>query len=356
MLRSLVALLSLTMLATPAFAADWLQYRGNAARDGNSTQSLPVELAAKWTYKPQHAPQPAWPRDDRMLFDRAFHVVVAGETLYFGSSADGKIRALDTKTGQEKWSFFTDAPVRFAPVVWQDRVYAVSDDGYLYCLSAEDGTLIRKWRGGPDDDMVLGNGTLTSRRPARGGPVILDNILYYAAGIWQSEKVYIHALDLVTGKSVWTNADSGQINMPQPHGGANAKSGVSAQGYLVAGAEQIFVPTGRAVPAAFHRGDGKFQYYHLQKNGHSGGTSTSTIGPFLYNGGLAFTTTDGQAASKFGTGVIAAFPAGILHSQSNKFRASNRSKKPNETAVANRRKNSTMRNCGVWKTSPEAPR
>jgi hypothetical protein len=51
-----------------------------------------------------------------MLFDRAFHVAVAGGTLYFGSSADGKVTALDAATGEPKWSYYTGAPVRLAPV------------------------------------------------------------------------------------------------------------------------------------------------------------------------------------------------------------------------------------------------
>lgn len=321
MLRSIISFLLLLTVAAPLTAADWPMFRGNADRSGYTSETLPVELSLQWTHKPAHAPVPAWPRDDRMVFDRAHHVVVAGGTAYFGGSVDGKIHALDTATGRRKWAFFTDAPVRFAPVVWKDQVYAVSDDGHLYCLAAVDGTLIRKWRGGSDDDMVLGNGQLTSRRPARGGPVIRDGILYYAAGIWQSEKVYIHALSLETGKIVWTNDDSGAIYMPQPHGGANAKSGVSAQGYLVAGADQLFVPTGRAVPAAFNRADGAFQYYHLQKNGHTGGTTTSASGSFLYNGGIAFLAKDGKLSSKLGKGVVAAFAGGIVHAGGNTLRA-----------------------------------
>ena len=144
-------------------------------------------------------------------------VVIAAGTLYFGSSADDKLYALDAASGRLKWTFFTDGPVRFAPAFWQDRIYVVSDDGYLYCLAAADGSLLRKWRGGPVDDRVLGNGRIVSRWPARGGPVILDGVLYWAAGIWQSEGVFIHALDLASGQVVWTNDDAGGITMPQPH-------------------------------------------------------------------------------------------------------------------------------------------
>ncbi|QDU47653.1 outer membrane biogenesis protein BamB [Symmachiella dynata] len=333
MLRNFLIPALLVLFVSPLSAADWTQFRGNAARDGYTADSLPAELSLAWVHHPAHPPQTAWPRDDRMLFDRAFHVVAAGDTVFYGSSADGQIHALDAATGQEKWTFYTDGPVRFAPVVWRDQVYAVSDDGYLYCLSAADGSLIRKWRGGPEDDMVLGNGTLTSRWPARGGPVIVEDTLYYAAGIWQSEKVFLHALDLTTGESVWTNGESGQIEMPQPHGGANANSGISAQGYVVAAGDQLFVPTGRAVPAAFQRTDGAFQYYHLQKNGHTGGTSTMASGPFFYNGGLAFVASDGEKADKLGAGAVAAFPEGLLHADGHTLRAL----KPVETTEPDRR-------------------
>ena len=42
--------------------------------------------------------------------------------------------------------FYTEGPVRFAPVLYKDRVYAVSDDGNLYCFKASDGALIWKRR------------------------------------------------------------------------------------------------------------------------------------------------------------------------------------------------------------------
>lgn len=297
-----------------AAAADWPMYRGDAGRTGYTAESLPGDLGLKWVYRPLHKPTPAWPRDMRMEFDRVYHPVVANGTLYYGSSTDDQIHAIDSKTGREKWTFFTAGPVRFAPVVWKDKLFAVSDDGYLYCLSAADGKLINKWRGGPTDDKVLGNGRIVSRWPARGGAVIKDGILYWAAGIWQSEKIFIRAMNPDTGKVLWTNDTSGGIYMAQPHGGANAESGVSAQGYLVANGDKLFVPTGRAVPAAFDRKTGKFLYYHLQKNGHTGGTAAAAMGKFVYNGGLGFVSATGTARTKLGAGQVAAFADGVLHS------------------------------------------
>jgi outer membrane protein assembly factor BamB len=256
-----------------------------------------------------------------MSFDRAHHVVVAGGLACFGSSTDGKVTALDAATGATRWSFFTGGPVRFAPTVWKDRLFVVSDDGFLYCLKLADGSMINRWRGGPRDDRVLGNTQMISKWPARGGPVLHDGLLYWAAGIWQSEGVFVYALNPDTGKVVWTNDKSGGIEMPQPHGGANAKSGVTAQGYFLANADRLFVPTGRAVPAAFNRSTGEFDYYRLQENTRRGGTTAMLSGELIYNGGYAYRTDDGSLLADRIAGAVAASPDGIVHGASNQLRA-----------------------------------
>ena len=82
--------------------------------------------------------------------------------------------------------------------------------------------------------MLLGNDRMISRWPARGGPVVVDDIVYFGAGIWPSEGIFLYALDPATGEVLWQNDSSGSIEMDQPHGTARAKSGLSAQGYLAA--------------------------------------------------------------------------------------------------------------------------
>jgi outer membrane protein assembly factor BamB len=321
MLKSFLSAPICLVLALTGVAADWPTYRGDAERTGYTAESLPAKLSLAWTYQPAHPPSPSWPRDERMLFDRASDVVVSGGMMIFGGSSDCQVIALDAATGAHRWTFFTDAPVRFSPAIWRDRAFVVSDDGVLYCLSVADGTLLNQWRGGPTDDLILGNGRMVSRWPARGGPVIRDNIVYFAAGIWQSEGIYLTAIDAETGKIVWTNDQAGRIYMPQPHGGANANSGISAQGHLVATENELIVPTGRAVPAGFARKSGEFRYYHLQANGHTGGTQTVVAGTTFYNGGTAFRNDNGALVAKLGPGSIASSPAATLFGTKKDVRA-----------------------------------
>jgi outer membrane protein assembly factor BamB len=289
-------------------------YRADAARTAQTEQSLAVPLALHWNHQVPHVPRPAWPRSRRMQFDRAFHVVVAGDRVLFGDSVDGTVTALDLANGEVVWKRFTGGPIRFAPAMWRDRAFVASDDGNLYALKTSDGSLLWQRRGGPGEKSVLGNEVMISKWPARGGPVVDDGVVYFAAGIWPSDGIYIYALDAKTGKTVWQNFDSGAIYMPQPHGGANANSGTSAQGYLVVSGDRLFVPTGRAVPAAFDRKTGEFQYFHLQKYGHHGEAFTMVVADVLFNGGIGFDVAGGHQLAKIGSGQLAASDAGVVRS------------------------------------------
>jgi len=269
--RLLIACLGALLWQGTAIAADWPQFRADAARSGYTPENVPDRPSLAWVYRAPHAPMSAWPSQDRLTFDRAYQPVIANGTLYFGSSADGKVYALDAASGAIRWTYYTDGPVRFAPAVWQDRVFVAGDDGWLIALAAADGKLLWRLRGGPKADMLLGNDRMISRWPARGGPVVADGILYFAAGIWPSEGIFLYALDPLSGKVLWRNDSSGSIEMLQPHN-TLARSGVAAHGHLVVDGKDLLVPTGRAVPALFDRQNGQFQSFPLAANRDSGGS------------------------------------------------------------------------------------
>jgi outer membrane protein assembly factor BamB len=312
-------------LPDTARAKDWPTYRGDAQRSGCTDETLPDDLVVQWRFAAKHVPQPAWSgRDTRMTFDRAMHPVVAGGRVFFGSSVDCKVYALDAATGNELWTCFCDGPVRFAPAVDGDRLFVVSDDGHLYCLAAADGRLLWKLRGGPTDSKVLGNGRLISRWPARGGPVVADGIVYFAAGIWPSEGIFIYAIDAETGKVVWCNDRTGNLWMAQPHPTANAASGVSAQGYLALAGDKLLVPTGRAVPAVFDRKTGELLYFHLQKNGHLGGADIVAGNGWFLNGEAAFNQATGDrctAVPKLSAQLAVAWAEGVVQWEAGEIRS-----------------------------------
>lgn len=142
--------------------------------------------------------------------------------------------------------------------------------------------------------------------------MVLEDTVYYAAGLWPSDGVYVHALSAQDGTVVWTNREAGGKLMPQPHGGAMAHSGVAAQGYLLANRERVFVPTGRAVPAAFGRADGALEHYLLQENGSMGGSRALISERYVINGGCFLECDTGKLAARAGRGVFTVTPQGVV--------------------------------------------
>jgi outer membrane protein assembly factor BamB len=284
-----LALLAACPFADVASAADWPAWRYDAQRSGTSPKALPEKLALHWS-RDLLAPIPAWPDQEKMPFDLAAEPIVFGQTLYVNSSRHDCVRALDVKTGDERWTFFADGPIRFAPLAWEGKLYVVSDDGYLYCLEADTGKLHWKFRGGPHNRRVLGNERMISMWPARGAPVIADDTLYFAASIWPFMGTFIHALDARTGAPVWTNDGDGCVYIKQPHM-TDSFAGIAPQGPLVVQGDKLILPGGRSVPAVLDRKTGKLLKYQLAEHGkRGGGSEVAALGKFFFNGGAVFET------------------------------------------------------------------
>jgi outer membrane protein assembly factor BamB len=269
----------------PARAEDWPTWRHDAQRSAYSKQELANQLHLQWVrdYPPQKT---AWLDQPHMVFDRVPEPVVLGATLFFGSARNDTLTALDTRTGADKWVFHAGGPIRFAPVAWKDRVYFVSDDGHLYCLAADTGKLLWRFRGGPSDRRILGNGRLISTWPARGAPVIVDGTVYFAAGIWPFMGIFLHALDARTGAVVWTNDGDGSPYRKQPHN-SDSFAGIAPQGALVAQGDMLLIPGGRSVPACYDRATGKMLHYRLAENNKlGGGSDAAVVGRLVFNGGI----------------------------------------------------------------------
>ncbi|MCK4294941.1 MAG: PQQ-binding-like beta-propeller repeat protein [Planctomycetes bacterium] len=245
----LCALLSVCGLA---LGDDWPTFNHDNHRSGLTGERLQLPLKQAWVFKAPHRPAPAWPPPAKhdfwhrhhnlratVTYDRVFHVVGAGEMLYFGSSADDKVYALDALTGRPRWTFFTEGPVRLAPAVVGNRLYVGSDDGCVYCLRAEDGSLLWKYSASEQPRMVPGNGAMISLRPVRAGLVADGRAVYCTAGLFPNQGTFLFALNAEDGSVIWKR-----------------KVGISPQGYILASDERLYVPTGRTAPAIFARADG----------------------------------------------------------------------------------------------------
>ena len=258
-LTGFCAFLILLMICGAGLAGDWATYRSDITRSGITSETVGPGLFLQWKYVPAHKPKPAWPMPaeemPRMHNDNAYHVVIADGSAYFGSCTTNKVYSIDVAKGEVRWTFFAEGPVRFAPTVNDGKVYFGSDDGYVYCLDCKDGSLVWKYRPGPSDEKIIGNGRMISLWPVRTGVLVDDGIVYFAAGVFPYEGLYICALKASDGSVLWKNDTLGDRAHELEFGG------ISPHGYPIASEDVLYIPSGRSMPAGFNRHTGEFLFY-----------------------------------------------------------------------------------------------
>ncbi len=271
---------TMLMLITVACGADgknadnWPMWRYDAGRSAASPNNVPDELKLLWRADYGQRQQ-AWDDPlnlDLMTYDRTFEPIVVDGRMFFGFNDQDKLLALDARTGKELWSYYAEGPVRLPPVGYQGRIYFCSDDGFLYCVNATDGELVWKFRGAPNAQHVIGNRRVISAWPARGGPVIRDGKIYFAASIWPFMGTFIYSLDAASGKVEWRNDSTGAQYIKQPHS-APSFAGVAPQGAIVATEKMLVVSGGRSVPAVLDRATGDQRYFEINAGGKGSGGS-----------------------------------------------------------------------------------
>lgn len=250
----------LFLVSLTSSRADWPAYQHDNSRVGHTEEPLKAPLTPRWDFTSPTAPQMAWAGENgrviegmelhnRVRFDDCFQVAISGGKVYFGSTVDGRVVCHELATGKESWSFFTNGPVRLAPAIHDGMVYVGSDDGWAYCLDAQTGAVVWKLRAGPNDERILARGRMISRWPVRTGLLEDGGTVYFGAGVFPHENIYLYAVEAATGKIQWVNDAISQEDA--------GRNDLSPQGYLLATKDLLFVPSGRALSVAFDRKTGK---------------------------------------------------------------------------------------------------
>ena len=199
-----------------------------------------------------------------MCADVTYAPIAAEGLLFVPSNVTDQVMACDLATGVVKWQLITEGPVRLAPAYGGGNVYFGSDDGHLYCVSARAGELRWKMRGAPEshpDSRMLVNGRLCSRWPVRGAPVIHEGVVYFGAGIWPEEGVYVCAVRLDTGKLLWRSDAMSYVKDGMSDHGRPYDLSLPPQGYLAVIGGKLAVPSGRSLAAWFDLATGRMEPY-----------------------------------------------------------------------------------------------
>ncbi|HEY1603300.1 MAG TPA: PQQ-binding-like beta-propeller repeat protein [Pirellulales bacterium] len=147
----------------------WPVFRGNATSDGVATSTLPPE------------PTLIWKRSIKDGMFEATPAIVDG-VVYIGG-LNGYFYALDLKSGEEKWGFFSELGFRAPAAVRDGLVYVGDTEGRFVCLDAATGE--SKW------------GLSTDAEINAGANFYQNNVII------GSQNGTLYALDAKTGKEAW---------------------------------------------------------------------------------------------------------------------------------------------------------
>ena len=196
-----------------ALGDDWPTERHDNARSGVSSERVTPPLNLLWTFQSPFPPAPGWSmpvngygerkNKPNVSYDDAFRVIAVGNTCYFCSSAENRLLAVDATTGNERWSFFTDATPRLAPAFWQGKLFLGADDGIFRCLDAQTGKRLWQIDASSDEEMTLGYGRFHREQPIRAAGIVEDGIAYFTAGLFPQNGIEFWAVDAEDGSVLW---------------------------------------------------------------------------------------------------------------------------------------------------------
>jgi outer membrane protein assembly factor BamB len=166
---------------------DWPTYRHDSRRSGGTGASVPANLKPSWEIKlGGHLTQP----------------VVADGRVFVASKDTHSMHVLDEESGTELWQYTAGSRIDSPPTVYGELVLFGCADGFVYCLRAQDGELVWRFRAAPTAQLIVAFGQLESPWRVHGSVLVERGIAYVTAGrsTYLDSGILVFGLDPNTGK------------------------------------------------------------------------------------------------------------------------------------------------------------
>ena len=196
--------------------ADWTQWRFDECRTAQTPMNLPSTLYLQWRRDLPTCPSTF--AGEFQTFSSALAVVGVdncrpvqlGKQLFVSLMANDSVTAYNTDTGVQQWRYYASGALRRPPLAMAlggatNVVIFGSDDGFVYCLNAADGSERWRFQAAPNMKRAIGYGRLGSLWPVWSSPVAYSNKIYFAAGHLPSWGTFVYCLDAASGTVVWCN-------------------------------------------------------------------------------------------------------------------------------------------------------
>lgn len=138
--------------------------------------------------------------------DPATQATIAEGRVFVSLTHAQQVVALEEKSGDTAWTFYTPCRVEAPPTIHQGLCLFGCNDGWVYCLRTDNGKLVWRFRVAPAERRIVAYGQVESAWPVMGGVLAVDNVAYVVAGRTTETDggLYVHALEVKTGKPLWS--------------------------------------------------------------------------------------------------------------------------------------------------------
>lgn len=176
----------------------WPTFRHDAARHGATGTKVASEVATVWK---------------KQLGGNLTAPVAAGKRIFVARKDENTLYALDLDSGETAWTYTARGSIDSPPSIYNGYVLFGGMDGRVYCLRESDGEEVWTFLAAPEDRRICAFERLESTWPVHGSVLVLDGMVYAAAGrsSYFDGGVRIYALDPATGKVVHEGLVEGPI-------------------------------------------------------------------------------------------------------------------------------------------------
>ena len=156
--------------------------------------------------------------------------VVSKGRIYLSEAEAHAVHALDAASGHSIWSYTANGRIDSPPTIHNNTVLFGSADGWVYCLRETDGSLVWRYRGAPEERMIVVRGQLESAWPIHGSVLVENDVLIVSAGrsSYVGGGIHITQLNPATGKKI----SETRIDSRDPETGEQPPGGVDLRGVL----------------------------------------------------------------------------------------------------------------------------
>lgn len=171
---------------------DWPMYRRDVKRSGSTAQAVATDVERKWSVE---------------LACQGSQPIIVKNRVWISEKDAQRVRCLDASDGADVWTFTAGGRIDSAPTVYGPLVLFGCRDGYVYCLRRDNGALVWKFRGAPEDKRLVSYEQVESVWPVQGSVLVQDGVVYFTAGrsSFLDGGMMVYGLDAMKGDVLYTH-------------------------------------------------------------------------------------------------------------------------------------------------------